>query len=151
MTRYNDSIFLDSSFLIAYQVEGHVFYAKVVSLLKDFYVSKACLVLYTLIMDEVWYVTKNLKYRGRAAGSLEDEVRQTLNVVTKNILAMKGLKIVNPVFKKTDLLEMPAIMSKYNLRPRDALIVKSMELLGVKKIVTFDSDFERVKGISVVK
>ncbi|MFA5776298.1 MAG: type II toxin-antitoxin system VapC family toxin [Patescibacteria group bacterium] len=150
MKNFSDAVFLDSSFLIAYQISGDDFHTKAKNILTDLYKKGIVLILNPLIMDEVWYVSRTLT-RKKLAKPTEKNIQEALRIITEDTLAIRKLKIVNPVFKHQDIREVLSIMSKYDLRPRDALIVKSMQILGVNKIATFDTDFDRVKGINVIK
>lgn len=43
------------------------------------------------------------------------------------------------------------IMKKYNFLPNDAIIAATCTHNGIKKIATFDRDFERVEFVKVIK
>jgi len=150
MKKYENAVFLDSSFVISSQILNDLFNDKAAKLISNFENTKVILILVPLVLDEFWFTINKALKQMMPAGFNRKSLNR-LSRVTENLLLLPGLRIVNPIFKTTHVLDIPTIMAKYDLRPRDALIVKSMEILGVNKIATFDSDFDRVKGISVVK
>jgi len=150
MKKSNDEVFLDSNFLISLQVTRHAFFARAGELVMRFKEEEMRLSLIPLVIDEFWYIIKGYIKTDFPDDSKEAVMRK-LNKATRNVLSLDGLEITNASFARRDLLNTLEIMSKYDLRPRDALIIKSMEILGVKNIATFDTDFDRVKGINVIK
>ena len=48
---------------------------------------------------------------------------------------------------KTILNKSIEVMKQFNLKPRDALHFSSMEIKGIKQIVTEDKDFDEIKTI----
>lgn len=150
MKRANTAIFLDSSFAIANQIINDDFNERTSKLLADFrFAGRPCW-LTPLVLDEFLYII-NRNLREVLPANLPGEVSKRVVRLTKILLTTANIFLVNPKFTKSDMLGVPHIMSKYDLRPRDAMIVKSMQILGVKDIASFDSDFDRVKGINVIK
>ncbi len=150
MKKDNNSVLLDSSFIISNQIVNDSFNDRTIELLAEFRIAgRSCLVV-PLIIDEFLYIiARNL--REVLPPNHPKEVTKRLTIVTNILLSTRNIVFVSPKYTKTDMLEIPNIMSKYDLRPRDAMIVKNMEKLGITDIVTFDSDFDRVKGINVIK
>lgn len=68
------------------------------------------------------------------------------------------LHLLNTIKNKMIVLELnddifdisKEIVKKYYLLPNDALIAATCNYYGIKKIATFDSDFERVEFLEVV-
>lgn len=141
---------MDSSSVIAYQLASDVFHERMVDILATMLKNGQFGIITPLVLDEFLYLVKR-SLQGVIPPNYKDEVAKRLALLTHNIFSQKFLIFKNPRFTKPDMLELPNIMSKYDLRPRDAMIVKSMEKLGITDIVTFDSDFDRVKGINVIK
>ena len=52
---------------------------------------------------------------------------------------------------KIEEKEIAEIINKYGLLPNDALIAATCRHYGIKKIATFDDDFNRVNFLEVVK
>lgn len=63
----------------------------------------------------------------------------------KTILKIKGLKILR--VDKTTIFESLDIVSSFNLKPRDAIHVATMNLEGIKEIISEDLDFDKLKDI----
>lgn len=150
MNAFKDRVLLDSNFIISLQVTRHQFFDKAQELIYKFKESGVHPVIVPLVFDEFWYILKGyLKTDFPTATKIE--LSRMLTKATNKVLSIENLVLADPGYKKNELLDTLKIMSKYDLRPRDALIVKSMEKLGITDIVTFDSDFDRVKGINVIK
>lgn len=144
MTR--KSVFLDTNFLVATQLESHTFFERAFTLLKSFIKNDATLYINPLVMDEFWYVFIKLN---RGMGRSTDLVfYRQLEKATRNVLGFKNLVIFNPIFDKKDLSSVTTIMHNYELRPRDALIIKLAKMSGTMYVASFDTDFDRVKGIT---
>jgi len=55
------------------------------------------------------------------------------------------------VFPPASFAEMFEVMVSYGLLPNDALIAATCKHYGIKKIATFDDDFNRVDFLEVVE
>ena len=150
MKKAKSSVFLDSSFVIANQIVNDDFNERTSKLLADFRLAGRPCWVTPLVLDEFLYII-NRNLREVLLANMPHEVSKRVVRITKILLTTANIFLVNPKFTKSDMLDIPQIMSKYDLRPRDAMIVKSMQILGVKDIASFDSDFDRVKGINVIK
>lgn len=150
MRSFKDAVLLDSSFIIATQLVSSIQYNKSVKLLGALFDRDVPLILIPTTLDEFWYVNKRILAEVIPV-TLVFEVKTRLIRLTESILAFKNVTLVSPEITKQNALEILNIMYRFDLRPRDAMIIKSMEILGIKKLATFDTDFDRVKGINVIK
>ena len=150
MGAFNNRVLLDSNFIIFLQVTRHQFFTRAQELIYEFKENGVQPVIIPLVFDEFWYILKGY-FKTDFSSATKDELSKMLTRSTKKVLAIERLLVADVGYKEKDLLGTLKIMSKYDLRPRDAMIVKSMQILGVKDIASFDSDFDRVKGINVIK
>jgi len=150
MGAFNNRVLLDSNFIISLQVTRHQFFTRAQELIYKFKEDGVQPVVIPLVFDEFWYILKGY-FKTDFSGATKDELAKMLTRSTKKVLAIERLLVSDVGYKEKDLLDTLKIMSKYDLRPRDAMIVKSMQILGIKDIASFDSDFDRVKGINVIK
>ncbi|WP_257789388.1 PIN domain-containing protein [Thermococcus thioreducens] len=60
---------------------------------------------------------------------------------------LSDFTLVNPAYSVNDLL---GVISTYRLLPNDASIALTCRIEGIKKIATFDSDFERVDFLEII-
>ncbi len=143
----NKSVFLDTSFLIASQVQGHKFLERTIELRKQFVYEGFKVVTSQLVFDEFWYVLIGL---GKAASAKVGHTKLfgQIKKATTNILSIESLNLLNVDLTEKELLGVLEIMYKFNLRPRDAITVKLMRKAKIKYIASFDKDFDNVKGIS---
>lgn len=102
-------------------------------------VVKKEIIAYTSVLcwDEFVYVLR--KEKGKEIANEEGE---------------KFLKFLNLVFldaNKVILFKAQEIISKYNLKPRDAIHAASAIVNGIKEIISDDPDFDKIKEIKRVK
>ena len=76
-----------------------------------------------------------------------DKVIPILKRATTDLLMIQNLIIVE--INTSSVLRALDFMEKYRLLPRDAIHLAAMNAVGVKNIVTTDTDFCRVEGINV--
>ena len=152
------SVFLDTNFLIATQVEKHEFFQKTKELRRTFIEKEYTLYTSPLVLDEFWYVLIGLWKASLAKGassvyqSVDSKtLYRLLKKATQNILNFKNLILLDLDLNKTEILKTVEIMNKYKLRPRDSIIVEIMKKSKIKQIASFDKDFEKVKGLTVIK
>lgn len=141
------SIFLDTSFLVASQVVGHTFSKRTIDLRMRFINDDFTLYTSPLVFDEFWYVLLGLA-KSINVSMASNDLYSHLEKATKNILTFKNLNFVEIGDSKKELLKVIDIMKDFRLRPRDALIVAIMRKYKIKNLASFDSDFDRVTGIS---
>ncbi|MBI1973771.1 type II toxin-antitoxin system VapC family toxin [Candidatus Micrarchaeota archaeon] len=86
-----------------------------------------------LVLDEVaWEV---IKARGKTAAI--DSWQKMLSIPKLNVLSLNE----NVAFKT------PYFMKEYDLEPRDSIHAATCVLNGIKTIVSFDKDFDKVKEL----
>jgi len=105
------------------------------------------------ILEEVVYVGLSLIY-GCRGFRLRDELRKELNEKAKTFLErlksfiiefrIRFLSCPEPQDQFLDVIE------AYRLLPNDAAIVAACRYHGIRKIATFDSDFDRVDFIDTI-
>ena len=105
------------------------------------------------ILEEVVYVGLSLIY-GCRGFKLRDELRKEIKEKARTFLErlksfiiefrIKFLSGPEPQDQFLDFVEI------YRLLPNDAAIVAACKYHGIKKIATFDSDFERVDFIDII-
>ncbi len=106
------------------------------------------------VLEEVIYVGFSLIY-GCRGFALREEVKRGLS--DNAITFLNGLKSFVEEFE-IDILQPPSdlkllldIITSYCLLPNDALIAATCKHYGIKRIATFDEDFERVDFLEVFR
>ena len=79
-------------------------------------------------------------------GSISKEANEFFNIL-ESFLSDYGIEIIS---SPNDLKELLRIIRKYRLLPNDALITATCKHHGIRKIATFDSDFDRVDFLEVI-
>jgi len=87
-----------------------------------------------LVLDEVLYISRR---------NYKVPYEITLNFLRKIILPYA--KII--ALEEEDITPMERYLTKYNLKPSDAIHLATMEKAGVTHIVTEDQDYDRVKEV----
>ncbi len=88
----------------------------------------------SLALDEVMWVFMKNKLRHELRRVIE-EVYSVRNLEVKEVSSLIPLRAL-------DFIE------QHNLKPRDAFHLSLMEQLGIREIVTDDSDFDNIQGIT---
>ena len=86
-----------------------------------------------LVLDEVMWSIKRSKRES------------IIEMVLKNFYEMPNLEIVAVPFNAP--LAAARMMKEYNLKPRDAMHLATMQHYGITTIASDDKDFDRIKGI----
>ncbi len=141
------SVFLDTNFLVASQIEGHIFYPRAKELLSEFAAAENVLVTHNLVFDELWYVSIAI---WRELKLSKNDLFKRLNKATTNVFNFLNFALLETVLTQEDLVDTLKIMKAHKLRPRDAMILEIMKKEKITKIASFDNDFTSVKGIKVV-
>nr|CBH39975.1 conserved hypothetical protein, containing PIN domain [uncultured archaeon] len=106
------------------------------------------------IVEEIIYVGLSLIY-GVSGFKLKEkilkkgiskEANEFFNTL-ESFLSDYGIEIIPT---PNDLKELLRIIRKYRLLPNDALIAATCKHHGIRKIATFDSDFDRVDFLEVI-
>jgi predicted nucleic acid-binding protein len=110
-----------------------------------------------LTLDEIWYVFirislserfgKNWRAKLKKEPEILDKVMPILKRVTTDLLMIQNLIIVE--ISTSSVLKALDFMEEYRLLPRDAIHLAAMNAVGIKNVVTTDTDFCRVEGIDI--
>ena len=128
------TIYIDANifiFALCYDDENGERYRK---LLKDVHEGKKIGVTSCLTVDEVWWYIKKTK------SELFNEASA----------ALLNLNIKFSEVSKSMLYKAREYMIRYNLKPRDAIHVSTMESQNIKEIMSTDEDFDKVPWIKRV-
>jgi len=118
------------------------------------------LVTSTNVIEEVTYV--QIKERAKDVTGINrhydlltylrenpDTVKQIASEVIPDVSSLlNALKIV--VLAPASYLEMLDVVANYGLLPNDTLIAATCKHYGIRRLVTFDRDFERVDFLDVL-
>ena len=118
--------------------------------LKDRRWEEAMEFLFKVSTDEISCLTSDFIIFSIAL-NIQDKLKST-EYMKKFILSignMKGLKIAR--FTPSILLFTVSLMEKYNLDFDDSLQIAYMKAFGIREIVSFDSDFDKVTEIERVE
>lgn len=140
------SCYLDANFLVYLKNETSFFHQYSKSLLEKLIEEKFQLIISPLIIDEFLH-SLILIFRRVRVKNLESKLRKNL----KEILNLPNLKIVNSPIEPEKQLKIIRFIIKYNLRPRDAYHLLTMQEHKISHFVTFDNDFEKVFGKKLIK
>ncbi len=89
-------------------------------------------------------------------GKKSYELRKSPDILKSAILSFKKIEpFLNlshslPITQEIEFLAME-ISAQYGLLPNDALIAATCKHYGIKKIATFDEDFERVDFLEIIR
>lgn len=140
------SVFLDTSFLVATQVENHQFFKRTLELRTRFLEGSYQLFTSLLTIDEFWYVLIGL-WKASSAHSDTGLLYDQLKKATINVLSFENICVLGANLSKTETLKTIDIMHRYKMRPRDSLIISIMKRTGIKNIASFDTDFDNLRGV----
>ncbi len=132
-------IFLDASFLINFYVKTSKNHEKAHKLLNSFN-DNEILISKLVIMEVVTVLNVKLKKDQNIISKVYKELNDNYNVIIDNDFYDKGFEIL--------LKEMKHNNERISLF--DAVYIGLMRELGIKKIATFDSHFDNIKGITKV-
>lgn len=142
-------IFLDTNFLIASQIKEHAFHERTKELRVHFAELGAQQYIYPLVLDEFWYVLSGIwkqKY-----SKLTPKHYEMLKKATNNVYNFENLSVLETMLHESEMLDTVSLMQKYKLRPRDAMIIKIMKKENIRQIASFDTDFDGVAGVKVIR
>ena len=105
------------------------------------------------VVEEIIYVGLSLIYGVRGFKLKEKILKEGISKeaneffnTSESFLSEYGIEIIPT---PNDLKELLRFIRKYRLLPNDALIAATCKHYGVKKIATFDPDFDRVDFLEV--
>jgi predicted nucleic acid-binding protein len=137
-------VYLDSSFLVSYQIKNHPFHQKAKNKLKKLSEDDVLFCLSPLAIDEYLYALN--KYLNRNYIKNKNQIKISL----KNILQLKPSFIQINWLSETPL-EIYDLMAQYSLRPRDAFHLKTMDDHQINYLATFDQDFNNLFEENIIK
>ncbi len=158
-------VYPDSNFLISFYAPKHPWHNNAVSLLIELTSQKVEIHVSLLAMDEALYQLLIIFYEaqhGKASwergksGTLKKEpdvCSRFHSELSAFVTALQGLKNVRFIDISTPcqniLDDLMMNISSYSLAPRDACHLAILNSLGLKMIITNDSDFERVHDLPI--
>lgn len=149
MKKISGKCYLDTNVLVYFNLKQSPKHPQAVFLLKNLVKHKVQLYISSLVIDEFLNaLVRSFRFYRK---KLDFGV---LREVLKNTLALPDLKIVNPPLVKGAHQKVVSFMEKFNLRPRDAYHLLTMQTNNIQFFATFDDDFRgvfRKKVISPVK
>ncbi len=159
----DDEIYIDANIFIYTMLKSPKYFAFCKSFLEKVERGEANAVVSPLVLDEVCFKiiieTLKAKYDIESGAEIIERIKKNpklLNEAKSEMMTFlfiienyKGLKVISA--QSVTGLKMIENIVNRNLLPRDALHLAIMNFYDVKHIATADSDFERVKEISVWK
>ena len=140
------SVFLDTSFLISSQLEGHEFYDRTLAIRKLFLDQKYKLYTSWLVFDEFWYVLTGI-WKASEQRTDRNQLHISLIQTTQAVLKFENLEVLETGLTNKELINTLEIMYQFKLRPRDALIIEIMKKARIRHIASFDKDFDGIRDI----
>ena len=126
--------YIDSNIFIFSVIDTQVLGNKCREILKKAHQGQIKGISSCLVLDEILWNLKKL--------NIKNYLDICKNFLDLNIKFIEVTKIT--LHKSLD------IISKYNLKPRDSIHIATMNLLGLQKIISEDSDFDKVLDIKRV-
>ncbi|MBU4210445.1 type II toxin-antitoxin system VapC family toxin [Patescibacteria group bacterium] len=148
MTNGHNKVFLDSNILISLKFTNHPHAQKANLIIKKIIKQNKKIFISPLVLDEFIHSIKFLLQQQKI--SIE-KIHKILQKITKEILYIPNLKIVNPPTSKTQNLKILNYIKKFKLSPRDAYHLLTITHNNIKYFATFDNDFKRVFSSSLLK
>lgn len=133
--------YLDSNALIYFKDEDSDFHKHVKNLIEDLLKGSFTLAVSPLTLDEFLHSLDWVLKRKRFS---RKERFELLRSSLSDILDLPDLRIVGPPLYSEAQREVPLLMERYNLRPRDAYHFLTMKSEDISFFATFDNDFKDV-------
>ena len=138
------NVYLDSSVLIASQIENHPFHSKAKDFLTKLHDQNCVFCISPLAIDECIYVF----FKYQRTGYLDATV--DIRIALKRITYLSPIYI-NIVWEETVLFSIYKLIRKYSLKSRDAFHLQTMQDNVIEYIATFDTDFTKLFEHNTVK
>ncbi len=135
-----NSCYLDTNVLVSFLQEDSLNHQKSISLITKLASQNLILCISPLCLDEFLHSLRKIHYHKTKTNIQNKSIYNYL----KKILSLPYLEIVNPPFSIKSQLQIPLLMDKFKLSPRDAYHLLTIRHHKIKHFVTFDSDFELV-------
>ncbi len=129
-------IFLDANFLINFYVKTNKDHQRAYELLNSFN-NDELLISKLVIMEVVTVMNVKLKQGSNIISKVYEELNNDFKVIDDNNFHDKGFEIL--------IKEMKHKNERMSLF--DCIYIALMKELGIKKIATFDSHFDNIRGI----
>ena len=147
-------VYLDANFLVAYLLGSHSDTKKAQKLLAKILVAKTVMVFSPLSVDEMLNaIYKTLRNQERVNGLLPNKSHKDYINELKTAIS---ILLNNNSFRVTQFANDEAVsclkavdnIESYNLKPRDAFHLAYLQDQQIKHIVTNDSNFNSIAGVS---
>ncbi len=137
-----NNCFLDANICISFVQNPHQFHDRAVSTLEHIIKLRFTPVVSPLVLDEFIYIIKR-DYGSKSLVNTKDRLSE--------LLSIPNLMIVNPSPEPKQQVKILDLVAKYNLKPRDAYHLMTMQTNKIKYFATFDNDFSKVFKGRVLK
>ena len=150
-------IFWDASFVLNFSIEGSKYFKKCANFAKRLEKENIPSIISNLALDEIWYGLLRANLIKDFSEGWINKLRENPAVISKYIPLLKKATRDLVLLPNVILIEVRTEMTlkaldyieKYFFLPRDAIHLATMLSLGIKNIVTTDTDFIKVDGINV--
>lgn len=139
--------YLDSNIVIYLKDENSPKHRESKSLVSHLISKNVNLVLSPLCLDEFIHETGKQILKDFGQKNYFEKILLVLN----SILELPNLLIVNPPIDISSQKRIVEIMKEYNLRPRDAYHLLTMQANKIDGFATFDNDFRKVFAAKILK
>lgn len=131
--------FLDSNLLIYYQDNSSSHHQASLKKLSRLVASGVQLYISPLVLDEFLYAVRSILLVQKAPQSFRQ-----LERALSNLFQIPSLTLINPPLGEDEQLKVIDYMEKFNLKPRDAYHLLTIETNDLDSFATFDTDFKKV-------
>lgn len=140
--------YIDSNLLVYLKDQGSPFHRQAKNILKKLSPIDSELYISPLVIDEFLNSFRKILVKEKIS---KESIYTELDKLLESILDLEHLNIINPPNDKNTNKKVIEIMSKFNLRPRDAYHLLIMQENNIKTFATFDKDFKEVFKQNMLK
>ncbi|MBU1110468.1 type II toxin-antitoxin system VapC family toxin [Patescibacteria group bacterium] len=141
-----EKCYLDSNLLVYFKNEDSPFHLKTCQVIEQLVIASFTLCISPLVLDEflfqVYYLLKQRRQK---------KIYNLLLKALQDVLALPGLVLVNIPEQPESQLHAVELMKNYQLRPRDAYHLVTMQKHKIRHFATFDTDFRKVFKAKVLQ
>lgn len=130
--------YLDANVLFCLQDSQSLFHQIAKSVVEKLIEEDYKLAISSLCLDE--YLHTSLRFSGKSKQEMASSLRSSL----RKIFTLPGLMFVNPPVEKKKHIKVVGLVTKHNLKPRDAYHLFIIRENRIKYFATFDADFDEV-------
>lgn len=139
--------YLDSNVLVYFQNAGSIGHDESCKLLSKLEHEEVLIFISPLCLDEfIHEMGKNILEKTGQKNYFEK-----ILLVLNSILELPNLLIINPPMDISSQKRIVEIMKEYNLRPRDAYHLLTMQANKIDGFATFDNDFRKVFAAKILQ